>query len=782
MRFQDLYAQLVSKLNEHAEAWARKFAAITHLNEELAPAGEGFYFRTVGPHDDPNEYNWIGPYDSEERARQQCVASFSIRKKIIDKSYEYMKAFPNLVSMGRQLEELQQRFLAKKSETGEALTPEQEQELERKVEDMDYEYQKLKKSHVANISFMGHLYKYQVIYEGMIAAVLHAIHNNYTSDPNFEIIEGVCGLLTLAGKKMQSWMDKVQKTMEEDPNRRISKGEMLLLELHPKIYDLLTGISKDNSIPFRKRAVVLDLLDLKSNNWIVTGHLGTVLHTTESLSRQEMRSRHEAEERAQREALLGKGSRGKYSGDGRFSQSQDFRRTEKTGLRAAKGASAAKGKETKSEAAAPAEPAVPSEQHLITDDEKVIKDRIKPSWENFAKRDDNGYADLYESARFLSKNASAGYLWPLTLLTTFKISVSEFIKAGQGLAFLVSQKFVTPKDILKALLKFFGGKDSIYSTEVEDMPNLDIVVVNAFLACIAAGYITFDQWVLALSSLMYLDMPRHTGIVLLGLTVDKLASSNFEYDVPTSEFPTGLAELPSMKAKDAFIEKFKKYDEVHKIVVPAVDYRLLKSCLVNLEKFSEVVQDSALVRYMKEVRPLVDSSQVKGSKDKGSKDAAYYSAQLDDLMKSGAQVTRSKGFIMIVFTHVLFEILDSLPNNASPSAIAPILAPLIPKFEKLFKDAYGSPSVALAVDVMDAIQLACICAPPTLDTVAVNYAQGILSCFFENKVTFIDNLNAQKWLDLRADGVYQPHGRAAAETALKGILGSSPTATNSPPA
>lgn len=290
--FQDLYADLCKKLAERASDWSKRYLIVSHIGEKESPAGAGWYFDTSG---NPSERQWQGPAATEEEAIDTGRKACHFKRILLNRCESEFKR-EDLYKPILLEQETDEYIKAEAAEQGKVLTEAEEKDLHIRALIREEKRYRIKQRMLANISFIGHLYKVGGMLNEpiMYFCVQKLIGDHNKPDP--EQIEALCKLLTTIGPKFQV--------------------EELKLSSTPRFEaycTFLQNLARNLTLPSRIRFMCMDFIELKNGKWIPRGSQASLERTTLTLTREELRKREE--EKANQKPTSGGGG------------SQDVRKT-----------------------------------------------------------------------------------------------------------------------------------------------------------------------------------------------------------------------------------------------------------------------------------------------------------------------------------------------------------------------------------------------------------------------------------------------------------------------
>jgi len=295
--FQDLYADLFNKLGERATVWSSRYLKVARLDAEAGSAGEGWYFDVSGA-ETAAERSWQGRYGTEEEARTAGMKLTNFKRLLLNRcqrEFEKEDQFRPL-AMEQEMDE-QERSNA--AAAGVALSAEREGELAERAAVRDSKRLRLKRRMLANIAFIGQLYRI----EGMLTApIMHyciarLLNQGNIDNPDEENTEALTKLLTLIGGKLA-------KEDAASPTPRMGQ-----------YFDLIARLSTHPKLSSRVKFACLDLIDLRRGGWVLRGAAASVERQTMTLTRDELRKLEDDKRRAE-EAAKAAATRGGGGGGG----------------------------------------------------------------------------------------------------------------------------------------------------------------------------------------------------------------------------------------------------------------------------------------------------------------------------------------------------------------------------------------------------------------------------------------------------------------------------------
>jgi hypothetical protein len=282
--FQDLYADLFNKLGERATVWSTRYLKVAHLSGDVGSAGEGWYFDVSGAEAEADR-SWQGRYDSEADARNAGMKLTNFKRLLLNRAQREFEKEDQFRPLANE-QEMDEAERANAAAAGVALSAEREAELRERADARDVKRLRLKRRMLANIAFIGQLYRI----EGMLTApIMHyciarLLNQGNIENPDEENTEALTKLLTLIGGKLA-------KEDAGSPTPRMGQ-----------YFELITRLSVHPKVSSRVRFACLDLIDLRRGGWVLRGAAASVERQTMTLTRDELRKLEDDKRRAEEAA------------------------------------------------------------------------------------------------------------------------------------------------------------------------------------------------------------------------------------------------------------------------------------------------------------------------------------------------------------------------------------------------------------------------------------------------------------------------------------------------
>ena len=266
-----MYADLCKLLGDKAIYWSEKYLKVQHMEE--GPAGTGWYFDVSGIG------QWQGPHATESAAKTEGHRQTNFKRLILNRcQQEFMKDDHYKHLDAEQVDDEARRAAG-------SLSPAEEKELAERAAARDYTRLKAKRRMLANIAFIGQLYRI----EGMLTTtIMHfcigrLLNGGVLPDdvkPDEEQMEAFFKLMVLIGSKLES-----DEARANEADRRLGT-----------VMQLTDRLSRHPLLASRVRFMMRDLLDLRHNRWQLSGAAASIERIAVTKSRDEVRKIIAAEE------------------------------------------------------------------------------------------------------------------------------------------------------------------------------------------------------------------------------------------------------------------------------------------------------------------------------------------------------------------------------------------------------------------------------------------------------------------------------------------------------
>jgi len=284
--FQDLYADLCKRLGDRAVVWSDRYLQVAYLKEkDGAPAGDAWYIDLTG-----GLKEWQGPYETEAEARTEGRHLTNFKRLLLNRCQQEFMA-------ENKYKPLDAEATADKAEADAlreagTLTAPKEAELAARAEVRANKRGLIKRRMLSNISFIGHLYKIDVL----TAKIMHycvgkLLAQGQVENTDDESIEALCKLLELIGGKLE----------REDAGSEAPRFGLYVT--------LLERLARGSHLAKRVQFGVQDVLDMRRAGWKLMGSKASLERKAETLTRDQLRKKLEEDERA-RESAAASGGRG----------------------------------------------------------------------------------------------------------------------------------------------------------------------------------------------------------------------------------------------------------------------------------------------------------------------------------------------------------------------------------------------------------------------------------------------------------------------------------------
>ena len=123
---------------------------------------------------------------------------------------------------------------------------------------------KARKRMLGNIIFVGQLYRFGVLTEGVMHSCIKTLLEE-TENPRSEDVECLCKLLTTVGRPMDS-SQRSQKSTDEKTGH---VSTVLTKDLMDVYFKRIDALGKNEALDVRHRFMLRDLIDLRRNSWVL---------------------------------------------------------------------------------------------------------------------------------------------------------------------------------------------------------------------------------------------------------------------------------------------------------------------------------------------------------------------------------------------------------------------------------------------------------------------------------------------------------------------------------
>mmetsp|Transcript_20829 Transcript_20829/g.40851 ORF Transcript_20829/g.40851 Transcript_20829/m.40851 type:complete len:1135 (-) Transcript_20829:40-3444(-) len=235
-KFGELYADLCRVIVE-SKAKGHEWDFV-----EIVENDGKYYWTASDDTEEPDEDRLMGPYDSEEKAREVSTKMTDFKRILLNKCQEEFEKETQIQEAEALVEKLKEEFENESDADKKA-------EVKEKFSDAKYEAIKIKRKVLGNIQFIGELFKKKILTEKVMHSCIIKILNPKQEVPEEEDLECLCKLLTTIGA-----------TLDSSP---VPRTKQLVEEYFAK----MRRIASNKKLDARHRFMIMDVIDLRSNKW-----------------------------------------------------------------------------------------------------------------------------------------------------------------------------------------------------------------------------------------------------------------------------------------------------------------------------------------------------------------------------------------------------------------------------------------------------------------------------------------------------------------------------------